>query len=141
MAIEYREYYDPKKKDVHDAMVRFLIRGTNLVQAHAKLIITANKNVDIGHLRSSIVKAVDNSKLNGTVSTNVEYAPYIEFGTGRFAEGGGGRSTPWRFFSDRYGWVTTSGHIAYPFMRPALNDNKDKLIKIAESEVKKGVNK
>lgn len=141
MAIEYNWYGDPKKKDVKDAMVRFLIRGTNLVQTHAKLIITANKNVDTGNLRSSIVKAVDNSKLNGTVSTNVEYAPYIEFGTGRFAEGGGGRSTPWRFFSDRYGWVTTSGHIAYPFMRPALNDNKKKLVKIAEIEVAKGVNK
>jgi HK97 gp10 family phage protein len=132
-------YGDKKKKDINSGTIIALTRASNLVQTHAKLIITANKNVDTGYLRSSIVKAVDKKDLTATVSTNVEYSKYIEFGTGRFAEGGGGRTTPWRFFSERYGWITTSGHKPYPFMRPALNDNKKNILKIFISEEEKAV--
>lgn len=39
-----------------------------------------NAPVDTGRLRSSIHRT--SNRLNGTVFTNVEYAPYIEFGTG-----------------------------------------------------------
>jgi HK97 gp10 family phage protein len=137
MAIEYTEYYDDKKKDVNDAMVRFLIRGTNIVQADAKLLVRK----DTGDLQGTIVKAVDKRDLEGTVSTNSDHAIYNEFGTGRFAEDGTGRATPWVYEHPKYGFIRTEGMKPQPFMRPALNNNKPKLIKIAEDEVKKGVNK
>lgn len=52
--------------------------------------------VDTGRLRSSITHEVDRDSegLVGTVGTNVEYAPYVEFGT--------------------------SHNQAQPFLRPAL---------------------
>jgi HK97 gp10 family phage protein len=41
--------------------------------------------VDTGRLRSSISTAiiVDGRSISGIVGTNVEYAPYVEFGTSR----------------------------------------------------------
>lgn len=128
---------DAKKADMKEAMVKFLIRGTNIVQSDAKLLVPK----DTTDLMGSIVKNVDNSTLIGSVSTNSEYAVYVEFGTGRYAENGNGRKTPW-FYEDANGvghW--TAGMRPQPYMRPALNNNKEKLIKIAKEEVKNGVNK
>ena len=115
------------------AIERGLIRATNKVEETAKLLVS----VDTATLRASIVKSVDANNKTGTVSTNMEYAPYIEFGTGIEAEDGLGRQTPWTFFSEKYGWVTTSGHKPYPFMRPARDNNKDTIKKMFISELKK----
>ena len=46
--------------------------------------------VDTGNLRSSITHDVDEDE--GVVGTNVEYAPYVEFGTGLFSSQGDGRT-------------------------------------------------
>jgi HK97 gp10 family phage protein len=106
---------DKKKKDVNQGTIRALIRSANLVQATAKLIITDNGNIDTGNLRSSIVQSVKDFNLSATVSTNVEYGQFIEFGT---------RYSP-----------------AQPFIRPGLNDNKDKIRKIFTIEESKAVDK
>lgn len=45
--------------------------------------------VDTGNLRSSITHEVEGNE--GVVGTNVEYAPYVEFGTGLFSSQGDGR--------------------------------------------------
>ena len=139
MALESKvEWYgNDKKKDMNLATIKALTRSSDLVQTDAKLKVP----VDNGDLRSSIVTAVNEGKLDAVVSTNKEYAPYIEFGTGRFAEDGTGRKTPWTYFSEKYGWVTTSGHKAQPYMRPALNDNIDKIKKIFILEGSKAVDK
>ena len=115
------------------AIERALIRATNKVQETAKLLVPVDTDV----LRPSIVKSVDANNNTGTVSTNMEYAPYIEFGTGIFAEGGLGRQTPWTYFSEKYGWVTSVGHKPQPFMRPARDNNKDTIKKMFISELKK----
>ena len=46
--------------------------------------------VDTGNLRQSITHTVEDNV--GTVGTNVEYAPYVEFGTGLFSSQGDGRT-------------------------------------------------
>jgi len=52
--------------------------------------------VDTGNLRNSITYEVDGNE--GIVGTNVEYAPYVEFGTGLFSSQGDGRTdVPWRY--------------------------------------------
>lgn len=63
--------------------------------------------VDTGRLRGSIVTKT--SHLEGTVGSNLEYAPYIEYGTHKVA--------------------------ARPFLRPAYEKNIVKL----ETEVKKAL--
>lgn len=52
-----------------------------------------NAPVDTGRLRASITYEVDSRQVPQYVrtGTNVFYGPYMEFGTGKFAVGGGGK--------------------------------------------------
>ena len=79
-----------------------------------------------GELRRSIESKVEG--LEGTVFTPLEYAPYVEYGTGLFAENGGRTDVPWRYKDDEGKWHTTSGRKPHPYMRPALNENRNKIL-------------
>lgn len=88
-----------------------------------------NAPKDNGELRRSITSEVCNGV--GVVFTPKEYAPYIEYGTGLFAEAGDGRKdVPWNYKDDEGNWHTTSGIKPHPFMRPALNENRDSIKQI-----------
>lgn len=85
-----------------------------------------------GELRRSITSKVDSQDGNiiGTVYTPLEYAPYVEFGTGLFAEQGGRNDVPWRYKDDKGEWHTTSGQTPQPFLRPALNENREQITRL-----------
>lgn len=87
--------------------------------------------VDTGNLRGSITAEVDETALVARIGTPVEYAPYIEFGTGEFAENGDGRKGGWFYDYDgnkgEKGKRFTLGNKPQPFLRPALLENKDKI--------------
>lgn len=86
-----------------------------------------------GELRRSITSEVkeQGGEVVGVVFTPLEYAPYVEYGTGLFAESGNGRKdVPWSYKDDKGEWHTTSGQHPQPFMRPALNENRERIIKI-----------
>lgn len=87
---------------------------------------------DTGELRRSITSKVEehNGVYQGIVFTSLEYAPYVEFGTGLFAESGGRTDVPWHYKDDKGEWHTTSGQHPQPFMRPALDENREKIIEI-----------
>ena len=88
---------------------------------------------DTGDLRRSITSEVEveDDAVIGIVFTPLQYAPYVEYGTGLFAEGGGGRTdVPWHYQDDEGNWHTTSGQHPQPFMRPALDENKEEIKKI-----------
>ena len=76
-----------------------------------------------GDLRRSITSKVDG--LVGIVFTPLEYAPYVEYGTGIHAEGGNGRKdVPWAYEDEKTGeLIWTSGQEPQPYMRPALYSN------------------
>jgi phage gpG-like protein len=114
MALETKvEWYgNDKKKDINLGSIIALTRSINIVQTDAKTLVP----VDQGILRGSIVKAVEPKDLEAIVSTNEEYAAWIEFGD---------KSTSYQ---------------GQPYMRPALFNNKDKFKKIFIDEVKKSVN-
>lgn len=104
-----------------------------LVQGSAK-----NKApVDSGALRQSI--RADKAKIQGenvtaTVSTNLEYAPYVEFGTGsRGQSTNTNTEVEVSYRSDR------RGNKAQPFLWPALRENRNNSIKIIREEVRKAV--
>ena len=91
---------------------------------------------DTGALRRSITSKVDG--LTGIVFTPLEYAPYVEYGTGLFAENGAGRKdVPWNYQDDKGEWHSTRGQKPQPFMRPALNENRTEIIRI----IKEGLDK
>lgn len=84
-----------------------------------------------GALKRSIESKVEESdaSIQGVVFTPLEYAPYVEYGTGLFAENGG-RQSSWRYKDDEGNYHTTSGQKPQPFLRPALQENKENIIKL-----------
>ena len=81
-----------------------------------------------GELRRSITSRIEG--LEGIVYTPLEYAPYVEYGTGLFAEEMGRKDVPWNYQDDKGEWHSTSGQHPHPFMRPALDENRDQILKI-----------
>lgn len=118
---------------INDALISGVSKAAMLVQGSAK-----NKApVDSGTLRQSI--RADKAKIQGesvtaTVSTNLEYAPYVEFGTG--SRGQSTNTNTEVEVSYRSDW---RGNKAQPFLWPALRENRNNSIKIIREEVRKAV--
>ena len=90
---------------------------------------------DSGDLRRSITSRVEPDR--GIVFTPLEYAPYVEFGTGIFAETGG-RQTPWAYEDEETGeLIWTHGSKPQPFLRPALNENRAQIKRILKEGMTK----
>lgn len=126
-----------------------------LVERDAKINAQALSEGD-GALAGSITSRIED--YSGVVYTPLFYAPYVEFGTGIEAEGGKGRQdVPWVYVE--HSGTQGSGaqksytleeakqavailqskgldaHYTYgqkpqPFMRPALDQNRDKILEL-----------
>ena len=85
-----------------------------------------------GELRRSIASKIETNdgELQGIVYTPLEYAPYVEYGTGLFAEEGGRTDVPWSYKDDEGNWHSTSGMKPQPYMRPALDENREEILRI-----------
>ena len=98
-----------------------------LVERSAKMKAPKGKEGD-GHLRRSIESRVE--QLSGIVFTTLEYAPYVEYGTGIFAEVQGRQDVPWIYRDEKGEFHKTSGIKPHPYMRPALNENREEIKRI-----------
>lgn len=133
-----------------DKVESALTKATLFVEAEAR------KNAPKGELQGSIASRVNG--LVGEVYTPLHYAPYVEYGTGLFAEGkGGGRKeVPWVYVegqesSGRAKTIHTKesaeqavaflrekglpafmtyGQHPQPYMRPALDNNREAILKL-----------
>lgn len=108
---------------------------SNLEQACALVEKSAKEKApkDTGELRRSISSRVEEDEdgnLVGVIFTPLEYAPYVEYGTGLFAEDGGRMDVPWNYQDDKGVWHSTSGQHPQPFMRPAIQENRERIIEI-----------
>lgn len=124
-------------REIENTKQKALLMAGLFVQARA--VENTNPNVDTGLLQSSIeVRLNDDYALIGTT---IEYAPYLEFGTGIYAVNGNGRKTPWFYKYDGNkrprGWYFTRGSRPYPFLRPALYENYDEIKRIIKTEMGK----
>ena len=115
-----------------DGMASEHLMGKQLDKALLVVEEAARKKApkDNGALRRSITS--DRTGLTGMVFTPLEYAPYVEYGTGLYAENGGRKDVPWHYQDDEGNWHTTSGQHPQPFMRPALDENREKVTRILE---------
>ena len=115
------------------ALRKAVARASALVERSAKQ--KAPKG--IGDLRRSIKSRVEEiaGGVYGIVYTPLEYAPYVEFGTGLFAEEGGRQDVPWHYKDDKGEWYSTNGMKPHPYMRPALHENREEIKRI----IKEGV--
>ena len=105
-----------------------LMRACALVERAAKQKAPKGN----GDLARSIASRVekDGENLVGVVYTPLEYAPYVEYGTGLFAVNGGRQDVPWCYKDDEGEWHTTSGQHPQPFLGPALNENREEILRI-----------
>lgn len=128
---------DKKGKSIVPAIKKGLTKTTNQCKAKAK----ENCPVDTGLLRESIHSEIKEkyNQVEGEVSTNIEYAPYVEFGTGRI-----GKESNKNVEVDVSYRADWQGQSAQPYMYPAYTDTREKLTPNIEKEMKKilkGANK
>lgn len=86
-------------------------------------------HVDTGNLRNSIQSEVDMSDDSVVIGTDVEYAPYVEFG--HLQEVG-------RFVPKIKKRLVQPKAPAYPFLRPAIEQHLEEYKRIAEDVMKNG---
>lgn len=107
--------------DVDKIVDNALYQGAQKIQGDAKRLIKAKDAFDTGRLHGSIsVEAIPNGY---AIGTNVEYAPYIEYGTGLLGDPTVSHTTR------KYGMK------ARPYLRPALNTNKKYVAKLVRSRL------
>lgn len=110
------------------------------VASDAKILVpedTRKLLQDIGH------QVVIENKKNGSgyvkIGTNTDHGPYVEFGTGIYAEKGGGRKDSWWYFYQGnkgfLGWRETRGQKPQSFLRAALDANKKDLKGVFDNAV------
>lgn len=126
------EIYDNSKEvsaEIKAALLRGLEKCGLVAEGYAKKL----QIPDTGNLRNSITHVVDEDEPAVYIGTNVEYAPYVELGTGIYAEGGGGRPTPWVYQDAKGNWHYTRGNKAQPFLKPAVAEHGDKYREIIKN--------
>lgn len=113
------------------SLTKALNRGCIVVENAAK------RNCPIGRtglLRASIKHRVQENE--GIVGTTMDYAPYVEYGTGKYAEKGDGRKTPWVYRTADGEFYFTEGQRPMPYLRPALEDNKAEVSRVILEQIK-----
>ncbi len=122
-------------QDFDRAQFKSLFESADIVLSQAKALAPS----DIAELRGSLNKQV--TKNNAVVGTNVEYAPFVEFGTRPHAA----PISALKGWADRHGipvgavWMSIKkkGTKAQPFLLPSLTANIRKIIAIfAKNNIK-----
>lgn len=89
--------------------------------------------VDTSSLKTSLSYKVDLDKMSVTIGVNEEYAIYVEFGTGEYAENGQGRKGGWVFVDPRTcEKIFTKGSHPKPYMRPGYRSQKRNIEELLE---------
>jgi HK97 gp10 family phage protein len=116
--------------DVNEGLKEALLAGGQVVQKSAKELCP----VDTTYLRESIsLNAIDDNTV--VVSTNVDYAIFVEFGTGPKGDPAVEHTSKqfWRFKDKDGNWVTSHGQAPQPFMRPALENNTTQIVEAVKN--------
>lgn len=104
--------------------------GSAVIKTHQKLKCP----VDLGALRASIAEEFKKGDAIASIEIgpSMDYAPYVEFGTGEFALNGRGRKGGW-VYKGRHGFRFTLGNRPQPFIVPsAFGESLTQTIKSIE---------
>ena len=126
--MKFIDHSDEAKKVLREATIRWLFQACLLAEGQAVSLAA----VQTARLRNSIDHFVDEDELIGYVGTNVEYAIYVEFGTGEFAENGNGRKGGWVYQDHSGEWFFTWGQEPQPYLRPAFRQKKSEIEALAK---------
>lgn len=90
-------------------------------------------HVGSGELRASITHGIEldtDEGMVGYVGSGLEYAPYVEFGTGLYTDSShvGRQDVPWRYQDVKGEWHTSYGIKYQHFLTNAIEQNRDKIL-------------
>ena len=132
MNIEIQDHSAEVSTEIKAALLRGLEKIGLVAEGYAKKLCP----VDTGNLRNSITHMIDEQEPAAIIGTNNEYAAYVELGTGIYAEGGGGRPTPWVYKDAKGNWHRTNGQKARPYLKPAVANHARTYRNIIHDELK-----
>lgn len=110
---------------------RALDRGCIVVENAAKKECPVGRT---GLLRASIKHRVDDNE--GIIGTEMDYAPYVEYGTGIYAKNGDGRKDPWVYHTADGEFHFTVGQKPQPYLEPALENNVNEISRVILETIK-----
>lgn len=121
------------KQQMRDASESGMEAVLLMIEAAAKAITPVGET---GELRDKIDHNItkQGNEMIGKVGSPLDYAPYVELGTGEFAENGAGRKGGWSYMDEEGNWRHTKGQSPQPFLRPAFRSNKNNVKEILGKE-------
>lgn len=119
---------------IREGLAKNTTAACMVVQGQAKMLTKVGNS---GELRDTINHqiTVENDKIVGKVGSPLMYAPYVEFGTGEFAENGQGRKGGWAYKTPDGKWHFTKGMKPQPFLRPAFRQTKKQVQSILATPI------
>lgn len=131
MEIKFTDNSDEVLTAMLAAKLRALERCGKNAEEYAKKLAPSPGKTGQGNLRNSITHTVIEDE--AYIGTVVDYAPYVEMGTGKYTAGG--RQDPWVYRDDEGNWHRTEGVKARPFMKPAVENHKNEYFHIMKEEL------
>lgn len=132
MDIKLTDNSEEVKAAMQAAVLRALERCGMKAEGYAVDLCPYNT----GNLKNSITHKVDSAAKEAIIGTPVDYASYVELGTGKYVAGG--RPTPWVYQDEKGNWHRTHGQPAKPFIKPAVANHIGTYKNIIEDELKNG---
>lgn len=122
------------RSEIQSELGHIMLRAALIVEAEVKRLITNYELVDTGALRASVHSFVREqfNATEGVVGTNMEYAPFLEYGTGQRGQGSNHPDVPADY---RYG--DSRGIRAYKYMWTAWENKADKVTQYVNTELER----
>ena len=134
VGVTFTDNSDEVLEAFNDACLRALERCGSQAEGYAVDLCP----VDTSRLKTSISHKVKESEPAAYIGTNVEYAPYVEFGTGKHSTTGGGTpKSHWVYMGDDGKWHIGKPMKPQPFLKPAVADHVGTYRNIIKDELSK----
>lgn len=127
--VEIKDHKAEFDEALESALENALEKVGMVAESYAKALCP----VDMGQLRNSISHKVDMGESAVYIGTDIEYAPYVELGTGQYVAGG--RPSPWVYQDSSGNWHRTSGQRPQPYLKPTAENYADTYRAIILSEL------
>lgn len=134
MGVIFNDYSEEVLEAFDEACLIALERCGEQAEGYAKDLVP----VDTGNLRNRISHKVIDSEPAAYIGTNVEYAPYVEFGTGAHSSTGGGTpKSHWVYMGDDGEWHIGKPQKPKPYLKPAIANHVGTYRNIFKDELTK----
>lgn len=128
MSVEFHDYRIQVKGALNNKAVVFLEEAASEIESAA----ARNTPVDSGQLKGAWTHVVDANKKEATIGNPIEYAIWVEMGTGEYALEGNGRRGGWVYYDDSGKRHFTYGSKPVRMLHNAFVSMKNAIIRRAE---------